>query len=139
MFTVKWDYTCYECCCPMGVKLVLCGDDTFFRDFGSWAYLKPYHLYMNTSIYKFYGLRLRRVCISCYFNPKRVNIRDRETGIKRVVRGDEERSKSYDDIKEYFEDFVQFRQRKDLDMCLVDEWKQMYVGGLDIYLLSPNY
>jgi hypothetical protein len=122
----------------MGIQVVVRDEslDKFLRDFGTWAYIKRHFILMyNSSIYKFYGLKVRRVCLTCYFDPKRVNLRDRETGIKRVVRGEEERSKSCDDIKEYFEDFVQFRKRKDLEDCIVDEWKQMDVYGLDVYWL----
>jgi hypothetical protein len=120
----------------MGVKLCVRGESlsTFFRDFETWAYLRMYFtLVYNTHMYKFYGLKVRRVCLTCYFEPKRVNLCDRETGIKRVVRGDYERSKSCDEIKEFFEDFVQFRKRKDLEDCIVDEWKRLEVPGLDVY------
>ena len=134
MFTVTWDHMCFECCAPLKVKLVCKGEnfDEFFRVFGSWSYLRPFHLYYNVGMYKFYGLKLKRVCITCYFTPERVCLRDRECGIKRVV-SQEVRSKSCEEIKEYFEDYTQFRKRQDLEMCIVDEWKRDYPGGLDTY------
>lgn len=139
MFSVTWDHVCFECRCPMGVNLFVQGEpmSTFFRDFGTWAYLRMYFsLVYNSSMYKFYGLKVKRVCLTCYFEPKRVNLRDRETGIKRVVRADYERSKSCDEIKEFFEEFVRFRKRKDLEECIVDEWKQMDVTGIEVYWVN---
>jgi len=119
----------------MEVSLFVKGRDVV-EHFGSWAYLKShFSLVYNSSMYKFYGLKLKRVCLTCYFEPRRVNIRDRENGIKRVVSRDYERSKSCKEIKEFFEDFVQFRKRKDLDVCLVSEWKQQDVLGLEVYWL----
>jgi hypothetical protein len=107
--------------------------DTFFRDFGTWAYLRPLDLYMNMSMYRFYSSKLRRVCLSCYFIPKRVNLVNRESGIKTLTR-QELKSKTHDEIREYFKDFAQFRKRKDLELCIVDEYKRREIICLDICL-----
>jgi hypothetical protein len=131
---VKWDYTCYECECPMNVTLVVNEPslNLFFRDYGSWCYLRPFRLCHNESMYKFYGLQVKRVCLSCFYSPKRVSLADRERGIKTVKRR-EPRSKTHQEIYDYFSEFVEFRKRKDLDLCIVPKTKRKTVCCLQIF------
>jgi hypothetical protein len=103
----------------------------FLRDYGTWCYLRPFALCRNTWHYKVYGLKVRRVCISCFRKPVRVSLVVRETGIKKV-RCREERSKTLEEVYEYFSDFIEFRKRKDLDMCIVDEHKRDSVCCLEL-------
>ena len=138
MFEVNWEYTCYECECPLNVKLVITSNllNVFFRDYGSWAYLKSFCLCHNTVYYKFYGLCVKRVCVTCFHCPKRPNLVDREHGIKRIRTDRREywiQSKSREQIYEYFSEFAAFRNRRDLEICIVDEWKRKEVCGLKLF------
>jgi hypothetical protein len=139
-FSIKWEYLCHECSCPMHIKLVTRDEDVslFLRDFGSWAYLKPFSLARNTWYYKFYGLSLKRVCVSCFFRPKRFNVMEREHGIKKVGRPDfAPRSKTFREVYEYFEDFVAFRNRRDLDACIVKKSKRRDIVGMNLFWRPP--
>jgi len=130
---VKWEYVCYECRCPMDLTLVIHEPlGQFMRDYGTWCYLRPFTLCLNTSHYKFYGLKVRRVCASCFSKPKRVSIVDRESGIKKIRRR-EEVSRTREEVHEYFSDFVEFRKRKDLEMCIVDKRKRDFVCCLELF------
>ena len=134
MFTVNWEYTCYECACPLNVQIAVKEKNLkiFLRDYGSWSYLRRFCLCLNTVMYKFYGLRVRRVCFSCYCNPKRPSVVNRECGIKMVRSSCDVECKTYKEIYEYFEDFVAYRKRKDLEECIIDRKKRTSVCGLEL-------
>jgi hypothetical protein len=131
---VMWDYVCYECQCPMDLTLGIqeLDVDVFFRDYGTWCYLRPFSLCLNTSYYKVYGLNVRRVCMSCFNKPRRVSLVTRECGIKKF-QSREVRSKTREEVYEYFSNFVAFRKRKDLDLCIVDEHKRNTVCCLELF------
>ena len=133
MFNINWEYTCYECKCPMHVKLTVRNEDytLFIRDFTTWAYLRPFCLHRNIAYYKFYGLRLRRVCIVCYFCPERVLLKNRETNVRTVIPRCV-KSKQVQEILDYFTDFVEFRKRKDLEICIVEPHKRKFIPRLRI-------
>jgi hypothetical protein len=125
---LKWEYVCYECQCPLNLTLTIKESKLklFLRDYGTWCYLRPFSLCKNTSHYKFYDLKVKRVCASCFSNPIRVSLVERESGIKKIYKR-EERSKTHQEIYEYLSDFMTFRKRKDLGICIVDEDKRYYV------------
>ena len=64
-----------------------------------------------------------------------MNLVNRESGIKTPAR-QELKSKSHDEIREYFEDFAQFRKRKDLDLCIVEPYKMKDICCLAIFYKS---
>jgi len=131
---VKWKHVCYECQCPLDIRLVIVEPNLnlFFRDYGSWCYLRPFSVCRNVSYYKFYGLHVKRVCVSCFKRPRRVSLVNRESGL-REKRSCEVRSKTREDIYEYFSDFVAFRKRKDLDTCTVEKHKRKSVCCLELF------
>ena len=131
---VKWKHTCYECQCPLDIRLVIVEPDLelFFRDYGTWCYLRPFSLCRNVSYYKFYGLNVKRVCVSCFKSPKRVSLVKRESGL-REKRRREHKSKTHEELYEYFSDFVAFRKRKDLDICIVEKYKRDSVCCLELF------
>ena len=138
MFNIKWKYTCYECGCPLCVRLIVTHDKIglFLKRFGSWCYLKPFSLDYNTCYYKHYGgPSVKRVCVTCYYIPKRVNLLMRETGIKQFVGGNPERSKTHQEIFDYFTCFIEFLKRRDLESCLVSRYKQKTVYGMRMFWL----
>jgi len=140
MFNVKWGYTCYECQCPLEVDLIIKDPnlELFFRDFSTWGYLRPFSLYQNLVMYKFYDLVVKRVCLSCYYHPNRVNLINREVGFKKVSNKNQIiKSKSCKEIYDYFNNFIEFRQRKDLEICIVEEEKRTNILGLKILWDPP--
>lgn len=134
LMLVKWKHVCYECQCPLDIRLVIVEPNLnlFFRDYGSWCYLRPFSVCRNVSYYKFYGLQVKRVCVSCFDRPRRVSVVKRESGL-REKRSCEVRSKTREDIYEYFSDFVAFRKRKDLDTCTVEKHKRKSVCCLELF------
>lgn len=134
MFTVNWEYTCHECACPLNVKVEIQEQNIklFSRDYGSWSYLRRFCLCSNSVIYKFYGVHVRRVCVTCYYSPKRPSLINREHGIKKVGSIRNGRSMSCDEIREYFEDFAAYRKRKDLEECIIHRKKRTSVCGLEL-------
>ena len=137
MFNIKWKHTCFECSCPLAVKMTITVDESkkfelFCRDFRTWCYLKPFCLIRNTFFYKFYGLGVRRVCASCYYHPmRRISLLNMELNTKQcaIVK----RSKTSKEIYNYFNSFVEFRKRSDLEICIVEEYKRKFTGGLLAY------
>ena len=141
MFNVKWKHVCHECRCPLEVDLTIKENDLklFYRDFTTWAYLKPFNLYQNLVMYKFYGLVVRRVCVSCYYHPIRIHLLNREVNIKKVGTSKKiKRSKTQQEIFDYFFYFTEFIKRKDLEMCIVEEEKRTIVLGLEIFWKPVN-
>ena len=138
MFEIHWEHNCYRCDAPMNLSLFFREDDfdDFFRDYGSWAYMKPFNLELNTYYYKFFGgTKVRRVCVSCFFSPKGVCIRDRECGIKRV-KTLEETSKTFEEVIDYFKRFSEFRRRKDIEDCVVPFHQRRSNLGLQLKILG---
>jgi len=87
---------------------------------------------------KYYGnMKLRRVCLACYFSPKNhfSFLKQREIG--KVCKQVRLRSKTSQELYEWFEDFDRYRKRKDIDDCLMP--KLGVVPGLNIYLLGTLY
>jgi len=133
MFNINWKHTCYECGCPLYLTCTIKEDnlDLFFRDFTSWAYLKPFTLLFNRMYYKFYGYVVHKVCVSCYYFPRRVDLRKREIGQKNTQKPIY-LSKTFEDIYDYFQRFQEFRKRRDLESFIVEEEKRQLVPGLDL-------
>ena len=138
MFNITWSHVCYECGCPMCVRLIITDDDLglFLKRFGSWCYLKPFNLEYNTYYFKHYGgPTVKKVCVSCYFIPKRINLLARETGTKQFITDHkQERSKTHEEIFDYFTRFMEFLKRRDLELCLVSRYKQTSPIGLRMFL-----
>ena len=136
MFNINWRHTCHECQNPLDVYMSVYDKkiSKFFRDFETWCYLKPFSLIPNTWMYKFYGRVVKRVCLSCYHHPKRFDTVRRECGLKRVLPVIV-KSKTSEEIYEYFNDFLNFRKREDLELCIVDEDKRSMILDLEIYII----
>ena len=137
MLRVNWAKKCYECENPLNVKLKIENFKSFFllRNF---ATHKQFCMLGNCEMIKYYGnMKLRRVCFACYFSPRNhLNfLKQREIGKTR--KPDRLRSKSSEEIYEWFEDFDKYRKRKDINDCLMP--KLGNVPGLSIYLLGALY
>ena len=137
MLRVEWSKKCYECENPICVRLKLENFNSFFllRNF---ATHKPFCMLGNVPMIRYYGnMKLRRVCLACYFSPRNhMNfIKQREIG--RVRRQDRLRSKTCEEIYEWFKDFDAYRKRKDIDDCLMPILGT--IPGLYIYFLGTPY
>jgi hypothetical protein len=138
MFNINWDCTCYECECPLYVFCTIKEDDfrRFYRDYTTWAYLNPFTLVYNRGYYKFYGHVIHRVCISCYYFPKRINLQKREIGQKSAKHI--QLSKTFQEVYDYFERFQKFRERKDLEICIVEKEKRRVIYGIELCWSPPS-
>ena len=133
MFNINWAYTCYECQCPLSIKLSIYDKNIklFMRDFTTWCYLNPFCLVRNMPYYKsFGGLKMRRVCLTCYYCPKRPQIYKREVGTRHIINPCKV-STTKQKLLDYFTSFVEFRKRKDLEICIVEEYKRTTILGLN--------
>lgn len=132
-FSIYWDYTCYECQCPLDIWCFIRVPEVtkFVRDLTTWGYLNPFSVEMNNWVYKAASQKVRRVCLSCYYYPQRVDIRKREIGQKQ--KRFKTLSKTFDEVKEYFTRFQEFRERKDLEICIVDWHKRRNIKGLLLF------
>tara|TARA_R110001599_G_scaffold191342_1_gene386195 strand:+ start:6740 stop:7171 length:432 start_codon:yes stop_codon:yes gene_type:complete len=134
MLRINWTNNCYECKNPITVKVFLETFKTFFylRNF---ATHKPFCMFGNSSMIKYYGnMKCRRVCLACYFSPRNHldYLKNREIG--KMRKPDRLRSKTRQEIYEWFEDFDRYRKRKDIKDCLMP--KLGTVPGLNVYLLG---
>lgn len=134
MLRINWTNNCYECKNPITVEAFLETFKTFFylRNF---ATHKPFCMFGNSSMIKYYGnMKCRRVCLACYFSPRNHldYLKNREIG--KMRKPDRLRSKTRQEIYEWFEDFDRYRKRKDIKDCLMP--KLGTVPGLNVYLLG---
>ena len=81
-FNVGWNQCCYMCDAPMGLYFVpKVPSKRFYGRLVNFMKLSPLkNMQYNSPMYKFFGLRVRRVCAGCYYHRPRVNIAKRETG-----------------------------------------------------------
>ena len=105
-------------------------DETFLRDMRSFCGHRKLDLINNTFIFKFFGLRIKRVCWGCYKTPV-PNTLTREIGVRKKFMN---HSISRKQLYEWFKDFHEFRQRKDLDLCILPKEHQSGVRALAILL-----
>ena len=143
-FSINWQYTCYQCNCPLNVSVDLKYSEEnrqiseFFKHISTWAYYKPtFHLVNNVSIYKIYGSVVQRVCYECYDTPCKIDLRKRETGQMYHRPKKNIYSKTKDEIYEWFSRFDEFRKRGDLESFIVKPSKYRDIRGLK-YLLFSN-
>ena len=129
-FDVKWPYTCYICNNPIDMKILPRTPSTeFFKRLLTYRLMYPFDFIHNKSIYKVFGLKARRVCMVCFANethkvhPKRIALRE-ISGNKIVPNM---RSKTVDELFNWFESFNKFVNRPDV---------QDYVDGPITYI-SP--
>lgn len=114
MFSVSWGNTCQICYNPVNV---FCSMKTYNRDFVkaflNYATIKPFDLTSNYLNYKFIGTKVAKVCDCCYYNSREA----KHMAIDVVMKGKKvprlPRSKTKEEIKEYFSGMNEYRNRKD--------------------------
>ena len=126
---VGWLYTCYMCSCPMNVYCIF-DEMSTFKYFRSFAGHRRFCLENNVFLYKFFGLKVKRVCYGCY-KVKKPNLAMREIGKRTPFINN---SKTREDIYNWFSDFNEFLMKKDLDLCLLPKIHQRNVPGLSLLI-----
>ena len=114
MFSISWGTTCQICFNPVNVY---CSMKTYNRDFIkaflNYATIKPFDLTYNYLSYKFIGTKVIKVCECCYYNTREARRMATEVVIKGKKVPRLPRSKTKEEIKEYFTDMNTYRNRKD--------------------------
>lgn len=114
MFSISWGNSCQICYNPVNVYCSLkTYNRDFIRAFLNYATIKPFDLTSNYLSYKFIGTKVAKVCECCYYNAR--NAKHIATDL--VMKGKKvprlPRSKTKEEIIEYFTDMNEYRNRKD--------------------------
>jgi len=114
MFSISWGTTCHICFNPVNVYCSLkTRDRDFIKAFLNYATIKPFDLTSNYLNYKFIGTRVAKVCECCYYTSRQA----KHLATEVVIKGNKiprlPRSKTKEEIIEYFTDMNTYRNRKD--------------------------
>lgn len=127
---VGWQYTCHMCSCPMNIYVIF-DNITNYRYLKSFAgHNRQFTLENNMVLYKFFGLKVRRVCFGCY-TTRKPNLFKREIGTRTPFVNI---SRTREEIYNWFSDFNEFLNKNDIELCLLPKVHQRYVDGLSILL-----
>lgn len=79
---LKWNSICYKCEAPLEPKIIVKGDlnKSFLYKYKQ---IRPIFMGNNCTFYSFVGLKLKRVCYSCFKNKVKIQpklLRYREIG-----------------------------------------------------------
>ncbi|QIG59728.1 hypothetical protein [Dishui Lake phycodnavirus 3] len=115
-----WKHECYQCECPLDVHYHF---ESYreFKQLIKYKYMFPLYLKLNRTMYKFYGLRVRRVCKWCFqdkvtYNPRKDALR--QIGVIRNI-CPRSKSKTKEEIGAWFYMFQRFMEKNRLSECLV--------------------
>lgn len=139
-FSVEWKNVCYLCQNPVNIKVCpYVPSEKFVECFRVFKELRPIMFIHNLSIYKFFGMKIHRVCMSCYEGqPERVPIRYL---MLREITGKQMRvssgSKSAGELRDWFKAFNDFMNRTDLDDILSDSIS--HISSEDLRLLDERH
>lgn len=101
---LKWCSTCYKCDAPLEPAVI--SESRAERKFvGEYKKIRPIFLWNNMFAVTFVGLKLKRVCYSCYVNKVKIQpklVRLRECGqLKHIA--PRSKSKTQSEIVQWFE------------------------------------
>ena len=119
MISVRWYNSCYMCRSPLDCAVSIQQDDLL--KFYAYSNIKPKNFVFNTSHLKVIGLNQRTLCLSCFCTkymkelPGPRELRGRETGCRKPLVRNMDRTLSQQQIYNWFEGFNEFRVRKDID------------------------
>ena len=114
MFSISWGNSCQICYNPVNVY---CSMKKYNRDFVkaflNYATIKPFDLTSNYLSYKFIGTKVAKVCECCYYNARNA----KNIAVDLIMKGKNvprlPRSKTKEEIVEYFTSMNEYRNRKD--------------------------
>ena len=114
MYICKWTHECYMCACPLNIHHMFENYDIFWfsRKFDDYCFLNPFFVDNNTVMYKFFGTKLRRVCIPCFRNKHFCSPEmhhERQMGVKFRRRT---KSKTKEDVFQWCQAFNRYLSRK---------------------------
>lgn len=69
----KWRHKCFQCDRPVDVYFSMDGDYRLIAPFFLFHSRVPLHYQHNKMYYKFYGLKVKRVCYGCFSNKLNFN------------------------------------------------------------------
>lgn len=109
----RWDHECYMCSCPLDVYHLIENMNMRWacRKFDEYCLLNPIFMDNNTTMYKFFGLTLKRVCTSCFKNKKVFTIETHHQRQKGVIVPRRVSSKTKEDIFQWCQAFNRYLSR----------------------------
>lgn len=101
---LKWTSVCYKCEAPLEPRLLARGyvNKSFIR---AYKYIRPIFLGNNSMYYSFVGLKLKRVCYSCFKNKVKItpkSLLSREIGHIRNF-APRSKAKTQEEIVQWFD------------------------------------
>jgi len=115
-----WLHNCYQCECPLDIHYFF-ETSHDFKLFLKYKTIFPLFLKSNRTMYKFYGLRVHRVCAWCFHTKIRYNPRIdalRQIGVIKNI-CPKSKSKTKDRIGAWFYMFERLMKKNRLSDCLV--------------------
>lgn len=108
-FVVDYSLKCVTCKNPMNIEVYVNAKDydKFLHCMITYMTSKPINTYYNRKFFR----RRRRVCYGCYKTSFSLNPFDREMGKRTIIY----HSLSEDVLREWFQDFFDFCERKDVE------------------------
>lgn len=126
---VKWEHVCYTCRCPLNIYVETKFDRKILNRLINFYNLRPIDFSMNTPMFKFFGLKVRRVCVGCYYCKPIIDIRKRECGLPGATKK-HRLSKSFKEVYEWFESCSRFLWRSDAEEYFPEKLDYKRIPGI---------
>ena len=117
------------CNCPLNIYIETKFDRKVLRRLINFYNLRPIDYSMNIRMYKFFGLKARRVCVGCYYHPPRVDLRKRECGLPGAIKR-HNLSKTLKEVYEWFESCNRFLWRLDAEDYFPEKITSKKIHGI---------
>lgn len=133
--SVKWYHKCYMCSAPLNFVAVVPEDK--LESFYTYSQFKRIDFTGNVALKKIVGLNLREVCLRCYIYkkcnliPGPKQLRTRECTGKTDMFKSDRQPLSEDEVYRWFESFLEFSERPDVEEYLV-KTRRYAISGLTI-------
>ena len=138
-FNVKWESYCHRCQNPLNIGVSIYGEyENFLLDMGSYFTHKCINFIDNVRIYKTYGGKAYKMCVSCYTNKciTTKQLINYETSGK--IHINKTNSKTREELYDIFKGLHEYRKRPDVRDCEVprSKWPHNFDGlqEIDIFI-----
>ena len=113
---LKWTSICYKCEAPLEPRVVARGsvNKSFVREYNR---IRPIFLDNNLTFYTFVGLKLKRVCYSCFKNKVKIEpklLQYREVGYIRNF-APRSKAKTESEIVQWFDGLLRRAHKNNLN------------------------